>query len=287
MQWHGRGRGVDEPAVQLRGAGRAIATTNGPCTRSGFEPGDAAAGELDTRLGHDGHAVPREAGPHREVEGVVDDREGRVESAEGAPDGVAHEDRSGVEAEHVAQAVVLPLIELVVDERDASPQSRHRAAEARDAIGFVPFAQLGSGDRDRLRGLEGGDERRERVGRRRAVFGEQPQRVGIGCRFVEDPVGGADRLAEREALRQLDDVGGRRGRDLLARVGVGLGQHRDEGVGTARLGVERGERSSKVVAAPVHDEYGGDSGEHRGQPKRLAPRHPSLDRARLETRDES
>ena len=86
------------------------------------------------------------------------------------------------------------------------------------------------------------------------------------------------------ALLQLDDVGGAGGGDSArARRRRPARQHDDERVGSAHLRTDRVEGAPEVVAAVAHDEDGGDSGEHRGQPKRPPPRHPSTRRARHET----
>ena len=106
---------VGDAAAAARAA-RAFAATRARARPSSGGPATPAAANAHARRGHDGDAVPREAGAHAEVEGVVDGRERRIESVERLPDGVPHEDGGRIEAEHVAESVVLALVELVGDD---------------------------------------------------------------------------------------------------------------------------------------------------------------------------
>jgi hypothetical protein len=78
-------------------------------------------------------------------------------------------------------------------------------------------------------------------------------------------------------------VGGTRGRSLCTGIAVGLGEHDDERVWSSHLCAQCVKGAPEMVAAVVHDEDGGDSGEHRGKPKRASPSHPESAWARHET----
>ena len=143
-QWNGtaRGRRVRQAAMQGRGtSGAGVAATRARPSVVG-RPCDAGGGEPHARRGHDGDAVPGQAGAHAEVEAVVDGRERGIESVERLPDGVPDEDGGRIEAEHVAESVVLALVELVGDDRDAPAEARHGASEAGDPARLVPVHEL-------------------------------------------------------------------------------------------------------------------------------------------------
>jgi hypothetical protein len=156
----------------------------------------AVAGHAHACIGHDRDPVAREACTDTEVERIVGGRQRRVEPIEGLPHGVTHEDRGWIEAEDVAEAVVLALIEFTCDDRHALPESRHRAAEPGDSLGLVPLHELRACDGDRLAGLERREERPQGFGFRSRVLGEEPQRVGVGGRRLEYAFAGTHRFAE-------------------------------------------------------------------------------------------
>ena len=188
VEGHRQGGRVREPAMQGSGPCRAGVPPSRPRPAVAERAGHAVGGESHPRRGHDRDAVAGEAGAHAEVERVVDRRERRVEPLERLPDRVPHEHGRRVQAQHVAQPVVLPLVELVGDDRHAPPEAGDRAAEDADAVGLLPLHELRTGDGDGLRGLERGEQGLERVGLRRGVLGEQPQRVGVGAGRVEHPL---------------------------------------------------------------------------------------------------
>ena len=263
-----------------RGAGAAPTRARPPVVG---RPCDAGGGEPHARRGHDGDAVPRQARAHAEVEAVVDGRERGIESVERLPDGVPDEDGGRIEAEHVAESVVLALVQFVGDDRDAPPEARHGAAESGDPARLVPFHELRTRHRDGLGRLERGEQRVQRLGLRRGVLGEQPERVRVRRGRVEHPLARPHGLAEREWLLQRHDVGGAGGGALRAGLGVRLREHDHERVGCAHLRTDRVEGAPEMVAAVANDEDGGDSGEHRGQPKRPPARHPQPAGRAIET----
>jgi hypothetical protein len=81
--------------------------------------------------------------------------------------------------EQIAAAGATHVVELVFDEGNGSSEPGDRPAECPDAVGLVPFEELRPRNCDGSSGLERREERRERVGLGRGVFGEQPERVGI------------------------------------------------------------------------------------------------------------
>ena len=97
---------------------------------------------------------------HAEIERVVDIRQPVIESAEGQPEAVPHQHAARGDREHVAQVVVLPLVELGVDDRHRRAHRGHGLAELVDARRITLVHLLGTGDRDGRRNLD----RREQLG---------------------------------------------------------------------------------------------------------------------------
>ena len=123
-------RRVDQPAVQLRARARCGAGRRSAAAVRGRSLDAGAAG--DARVGHAHDAVRRRAGRGSRVEAGVGGGQAGVESAELRP----HARRTSIaddgDAEHVVVRVVLPLIELAVDEAHGRAERGHGVAERHD-----------------------------------------------------------------------------------------------------------------------------------------------------------
>jgi hypothetical protein len=203
QEQHGALR-VDETAMQL---GRPRDTRPAPT-------GDGAPAEelwparaRDLRVWHEDDPMAGKPGPDREVESRVDGGQTRVEPAEGRPDGTAHEHPVHRNTEHVVLHVVLRLVELPVDESDGCPETRDGLTEVCDDIRLVPAHELGTGDRDGRRDLEGGEQVFECLWLWSVVVGEQPEQILVGW-FVRCHVQGARyRITEGGLRSGRDELG--------------------------------------------------------------------------------
>ena len=192
------------------------------------------------------------------------------------PDGVPHEDGGRVEAEHVAQSVVLALVEFVGDERRRSGRGASSCGRSRRCGRARPIRMsFGPGDGDGLGGLEGGEQRRRarrapaRCPRRAARARRRRTRVRRAPARPRAP----PRRTRARCCSSTTWVAPAAATCSRASASA-CGEHDDERVGRAHLRSDRVEGAPEVVAAVTNDEDGGDSGEHRGQPRRPLPRHP-------------
>ena len=102
-----------------------------------------------------------ESNPNGEVQGRVDRRKSRVESAELEPDGTADKHATRRDTEQVTAVIVLRLVELVLHQRDGGAETRHRVAVRGDGVRAVPTHQLWPGDRHRRGDLDRAEQVRE------------------------------------------------------------------------------------------------------------------------------
>ena len=213
VERHGRGRRVHQPAVQGCGPrGRACgADACAPDRRRAARR--RRGGELDARLGHDGDAVPRQAGANTEVEGVVDGRE-RRDRIRRAP--ARRRAGRGWRPDRGRARRSSPSCWPWSSSSSTIGTLRPRRVMVRPNPAIRPGSShsmsFGPADRDGLGRLERGEQRCQRVRLGRGVFGEQPERVRVRRGRVEHPLAGPHGLAEREGLLQRRRHGWRRRR---------------------------------------------------------------------------
>ena len=252
--------------MQLRTPLEAGATPALAPPRRGVRPGDAIAGGGDAGVRHEDHAMAGEPSTHAEVEPVVDDGQGGIETAERLPHPVPHEHAARSDSHDIAQHVALTLVELVDDDRNRRAVLAQGFAERAHDMRLVPVHLLGPGRGDRRRRLECGDERGEGAGFGCAVLSEKPQQFAVRRGRRAHPHGGRDRCPERHVLTSRHHVGGAsRGEQIGGSVGGGA-VHCDDHVGCEGLLGEGRECSLKMVAAVAGDDDGGNSRRHRMQP---------------------
>jgi hypothetical protein len=260
-------RRVGEAAVQL---GLPTQATTATPRRALPEEGGAGGGVArggDAGGGDDHDAVAGEAGADAEVERVVDGGERVVEAAQLVPEAVAHEHAARGDAEDVAHLVVLRLVELDVDDRHGRAERGERGPHLVDVARVLPLHELRAGDRDARRGLDGGEQALERVGRGRVVGREQPEQLVVALGRGDHADGLVDGLPEghaRGGLHHARWVGrGEEGGGSVTRAEV----DRDDLVGPPGLRGEGREGPVEERRALVGDEDRGYSWLHdRGDP---------------------
>jgi hypothetical protein len=115
-------------------------------------PGLAAAGGgggevADPGLGHDQDPAPGQMRPPAQVEVVAEGRHALVEAADVQQSPAPDQHPGGVDEEHVADLVVLALVDLVVLDLGHGPaRPVDREADLRQPVGVGPGDQLGAED---------------------------------------------------------------------------------------------------------------------------------------------
>ena len=89
-----------------------------------------------------------ETDANAEVESRIHLGQPRIEAADLVEDRAAHQHARGLDGQDVGAAIVLRLIELILDERDGGTPRGHRLAERAQHAGVVGVDELGPGDRD-------------------------------------------------------------------------------------------------------------------------------------------
>ena len=204
----------------------------------------------DPRLGHHQDPAAGQVGPPAQVEVVAEGRHALVEAAHVQQGPPPDQHPGGVDEEHVADLVVLALVDLVVlDLGDGPARAVDREADLLQPVGVGPGDQLGAEDGGAGPGLGLGHEPLQRLRLGGAVVVEQPQPVhprGAGVaqgrhhRPAELPPDGHDGVVAEPGAGPVGAAVGRAGvddQDVVDRTGLG---------GEAAEGVTK-ERASIVI----------------------------------------
>ncbi len=245
-------------------------------------PGGGRARVPDRCGRHDDHPRPGSVHPPPEVEVVAEDRERGVEAAERVPDVPPHERPRGADGQHVADRVVLALVELTALQPGRPvPGPVGGQADLDEHPRLVPVEGLGPEQADAGAGgavLEQSGERRglggDVVVQEPEPGGRAPGGVGLGGQRL------GDRRAEAGPPRQrqhpVDGAAGGAAQQRRRAVGAaGVdGQHAARGDAGGRQG---GQRLGQPELTVVRDEDRRDVDDRAG--RRLLPAAAPLLRA--------
>jgi hypothetical protein len=202
-------------------------------------PGAAAAGGgggevADPGQGHDQHPPAAQVGPPAQVEVVAEGRHALVEAADVQQHAPPDQHPGGVDEEHVADLVVLALVDLVVlDRGDGPARAVDREADLGEPVGVGPGDQLGAEDRGAGPGLGLGQQALQGLRLGGAVVVQQPQPVhprGAGVaqgrhhRPAELPPDGHDGVVAQPGAGPVGAAVGGAGvddQDVVDRAGLG------------------------------------------------------------------
>lgn len=219
--------------------------------------------QSDTGGGDEGHPEAGQAGADAEIEAVVHRGERRVEAVQSLPHDPPDEHSGRSDREHIAEVIVLGLVELVLHERDGGPERRHRLAELTDEGWVVVIDELRPDDRHRRRDLERGEQGSEGLWLGGGVLGDQPEHLGRRGHRREHTDSGRDGLAERDSFGHAEHLGRIRfGEQPHGVVNTGAVDG-DHGVRSTRLRRNGIESALQAGAAALRDDDGGDSRIHR------------------------
>jgi hypothetical protein len=250
--------------LEHRGGGVALGEVAGVVDRAGAAAAVGRGAEV-AQLGgrHRHHPPAQHVHAPAQVQVVAEGGHALVEAAGADQGGAAHQHAGGGHEVHVADLVVLALVDLVVLDRGDRPAGAvDRPADLLQAARVRPADQLGAQDH-RVRAAVGLDQqvpKRLRVGR--GVVVEQPEPVHPGGALVAH--GGHDRPAELAPDRQhrvvaeplAGPVGGAVGRagvdhqDVVDRTG--LRREPPEGVAQERPAVVGDDHRDDPGTAAYH-----------------------------------
>ncbi len=221
-------------------------------------PGAAAAGGRRAEMAdpggrHHEHPPADEVGAPAQVEVVAERRDALVEAADGRERAAPHQHPRGGDEEHVADLVVLALVDLVVLDRGDRPAGPvDRPADLGEAPRVVPGDELGAEDAGARPGLGLGEEPLERFRLGGGVVVEQPQPVHAGGALVAERAhdGAAELAADGE-----DGVGAEAGARPVGAAVRRPGVDDHDVVDRAGLGGQPAEGVPQEWPPVVHDDH--------------------------------
>jgi hypothetical protein len=229
----------------------------------------AGLGVVDHGVGGDHDAVPLTRA--RRPKSMSSRNRARGQAAEGVPDLAAHEPPRGADSQHVAGAVVLPLVGLAPLEPGlAPPGPGDGEPHLEQQASVVPAPHLRAEHVGRGRQVAGAQQLGERVGGRGAVVVQQPDPSHEGLVVLVLLAGlvtgrgggrqaGGHGGAETGLARERDHaVLAEAGRQQRCRVVGAARVDAHEHVGVARGAGQRGQRRRQPPGAVVGHEHGRD-----------------------------